>query len=262
MSAIFGKGTLIQSDYLLYIGSLSRSFNWSEGVFQTDNLDTLKILDSESGLWFLLPSTNLSILNPTDEDDQVRHAILNIGSLRVKASGIRSDSLLNKETFENKMIIDTAEVKVIVPRGSDIVMTRGKEDEKLFTKIIVFSGEAQILPNIQEIKEAEDLKNEKIKLGTGLEFTIFENGTIKPLSTPNSSTIENFIAFTTTQEELRNRNEIKNVDNLDEILNRAAILAENEEYFELLNLLTPIQNLMDKDKLDEILNYHHTITYL
>ena len=238
VSAIFGKGTLIQSDYLLYIGSLSRSFNWSEGVFQTDNLDTLKILDSESGLWFLLPSTNLSILNPTDEDDQVRHAILNIGSLRVKASGIRSDSLLNKETFENKMIIDTAEVKVIVPRGSDIVMTRGKEDEKLFTKIIVFS---------QEIKEAEDLKNEKIKLGTGLEFTIFENGTIKPLSTPNSSTIENFIAFTTTQEELRNRNEIKNVDNLDEILNRAAILAENEEYFELLNLLTPIQNLMDKD---------------
>jgi len=44
VSTIFGKGTLIQSDYLLYIGSVPRFFNWKDGIFQTDNLDTLKIL--------------------------------------------------------------------------------------------------------------------------------------------------------------------------------------------------------------------------
>lgn len=246
VSAIFGKGTLIQSDYILYIGSVSRFFNWKNGIFQTDNLDTLKISDSESGLWFLLPSSNLSIQSPTD-DDQLRKAKLNLGSLRVKASGGRNDTDQNTESFTNKMQIETEEISILVSRGADVVMTRGKENNKLFTKIIVFSGEAQLIPNIRFIKESEKFNDDKIKLGTGLEFTIYEDGTIKPLATPNSSTIDYFIAFTTTQEELKARYEIKNIDNLSEILERAAILAENEEYFELLNLLTPVQNLIDKD---------------
>ncbi|MBX9838103.1 MAG: hypothetical protein K2X69_07265, partial [Silvanigrellaceae bacterium] len=224
VSAIFGKGTLIQRDYILYIGSVSRFFNWKEGIFQTDNLDTLKISDSESGLWFLLPSSNLSIQSPTD-DDQLRRSKLNLGSLRVKASGSRNDTDENTESFTNKMEIETEEIKILVSRGTDVVMTRGKENNKLFTKIIVFSGEAQLIPNIRIMKESEKFKEDKIKLGTGLEFTIYEDGSIKPLSSPNSSTIDYFIAFTTTQEELKARYETKNIDNLSEILDRASILA-------------------------------------
>jgi hypothetical protein len=248
VSAIFGKGTLIQSDYILYIGSLSRSFNWNEGIFQTDNLDTLRIADSESGLWFLLPSSNLAIKEQS-ESDNMRRANLNFGNLRVKASGVKSDTDSNTESFNYKMKIETSEVKVTVPRGGDVVMTREKDKEngKLFTRVIVFSGEVYLEPNPKIIKNSEKFKNNKISLGTGLEFKIYEDGNISPLSIPNNSTIENFIAFTTTQNELKERNQVRNIDNLSEILDRAALLADNEEYFELLNLLTPIQNQMQRD---------------
>jgi tetratricopeptide (TPR) repeat protein len=246
VSAIFGKGTLIQSDYILYIGSLSRSFNWSEGVFQTDNLDTLRIADSESGVWFLLPSSNLSIKSQS-QNDNFRHAMLNFGNLRVKASGVKNDTDTNTESFNYKMEVQTPEVIVTVPRGGDLVMTRGKDNEKLFTRIIVFSGEVYLEPNAHLIKNPEKYKNGKISLGTGLEFKIYEDGKILPLSIPNNSTIENFIAFTTTQDELKERNQVRNIDNLSDILDRAALLADNEEYFELLNLLTPIQNQMKRD---------------
>lgn len=248
VSAIFGKGTLIQSDYILYIGSFPRSFNWNEGIFQTDNLDTLRIADSESGVWFLLPSSNLFIKSQSDKDN-IRHAQFNMGNLRVKASGDRNDTDANTDSFNYKMKIETPEVKVTVPRGGDVVLTRerDKESKKLFTRIIVFSGEVYIEPNAQNLKNPKKFKNQKISLDTGLEFKIYEDGNIKPLAVPNHSTIEYFIAFTTTQDELKERNQVKSIDNLSEILDRAAILADNEEYFELLNLLTPIQNQIQKD---------------
>lgn len=251
VSAIFGKGTLIQSDYILYIGSLARSFNWSDGIFQTDNLDTLKISDSESGIWFLLPSSNLSI-ESTQSEDQMRTARLNYGGLRVKASGNRNDTDTNTENFTNKMNVYTPEINILIPRGSDAVVTRDKENGKLYTKVLVFSGDVTLIPNVSnnDVSVNRSDKEDTIRLTPGLEFTIFEDGNILPLATPKSSTIENYIALTTTQEELMQRYTIKNLDNIGEILDildRAAILADNEEYFELLNLLTPIQNQIDKD---------------
>ncbi|WGL58997.1 tetratricopeptide repeat protein [Pigmentibacter sp. JX0631] len=249
VSAIYGKGTLIQSDYILYIGSLSRSFVWNDGIFQTDNLDTLRISDSESGVLFLLPSSNLSI-ETTQSDEQMRTARLNYGGLRVKASGNRNDTDANTENFTNKINIYTAEVNVLIPRGSDVVITRDKENGKLFTRLLVFSGDVTLIPSVTKSEEKQKNSDNSIKLTPGLEFTIFEDGSVLPLATPKSSTIDNYIALTTTQDELKQRFEIKNIDGIGEILDRldrAAVLADNEEFFELLNLLTPIQNQMDKD---------------
>lgn len=248
ITAIFGKGTLIQSDYILYIGSIKRNFTWANGIIQTDNLDTIKISDSESGLWFLLPSSNLSI-ETTKSSEQIRTAQLNYGSLRVKASGNKNDTDANTKQFTNKMNIYTPEINILLPRGSDAVITREKEDEKFFTRILVFSGDVSIIPLVSLTGKRKS-HEEVIKLTPGLEFTIFADGSILPLAVPKSSTIENIIALTTTESEIKQRYEIKNIDNMEEIqdrLARAAVLAKNEEYFELLNLLTPIQHHMAKD---------------
>ncbi|APJ03003.1 tetratricopeptide repeat protein [Silvanigrella aquatica] len=246
VSALYGKGTLIQSDYILYIGSLQRNFNWDEGIFQTDHLDTLRIADSESGVWFLLPSSTLSIHKQVETDD-IRRARFDYGNIRLKASGNKINLDEKNKFFNNKMEVTTPELTLSVPRGGDVVLTRDKESNKYFTRVIVFSGEVFIEPNPNILKNSDSLSSKKISLGTGLEFKIFENGTITPLAVPNHSTIENFIAFTTTAHEVKERKQNTSEDALPDILARATVLADNEEYFELLNLLTPLQNHMNKD---------------
>lgn len=161
VSSVFGKGTLIQSDYILLIGSISRNFSWKEGVFQTDNLDVLRIADSESGVWFLLPSSNLSIKNQNEENG-LRVAKLNLGTLRVKASGNRNDTDEESEEFKYKMRIETPEVKVTIPRGGDAVIIREKgKNGVLYSKVLVFSGVAYLEPSAKNLQNPEQFKGKK-----------------------------------------------------------------------------------------------------
>ncbi|KAB8027401.1 tetratricopeptide repeat protein [Fluviispira multicolorata] len=247
--ALFGKGTLIQNDYMLYIGKVSRSFVWKQGYFQTDNLDSLRITDSESGVWFLLPSTRLTLQDQSD-DVNARVVELNFGNIRTKASGNLYDTDEKTKDFKNKMIILTDETQLNIPRGGDALITRETDKKgEFFTRVIAIGGAIEILPNLNSVNEQEKEKYKNITLGSGMELIIYGKGKLLPVTSPKRETIDNFLAFTTTADELQARKLSANILNLDEVLEKAAILAENEEYFELLNLLAPYQAEFNKNAL-------------
>ncbi|BBH52225.1 tetratricopeptide repeat protein [Fluviispira sanaruensis] len=239
--SLFGKGTLIQNDYMLYIGKVPRKFSWNLGYFETDNVDALRITDSESGVWFLLPSTRLS-LNEENEDDNARVAELNFGNIRTKASGNLYDTDEKTKEFSTKMIILTNEVQLNIPRGGDALITRETDKKgEYYTRVISIGGVIKIIPNVKNLNEQVKDKYKNIYLGAGMELIIYGNGKLLPVSSPKTAVIDNFLAFTTTPDELEARKLVVNDSNLNEVLEKAVILAQHEEYFELLNLLAPYQ---------------------
>ncbi|WP_338636895.1 tetratricopeptide repeat protein [Spirobacillus cienkowskii] len=250
VSAVMGKGTLIQSDYIMYIGSIGKKFNWNHGVFQTDNLDTLRIADSKSGVWYLLPSTSLTIIE-NDSSSDIRNGILNYGKIKVKASGIKNDAPSIAENFNNKIKIETLEAIITIPRGGDVAIIREIEKDthnNFYTKIIVFGGEAYINLFNQNKNDYKKYESNKAVISAGLELKITSDGKVYPLKTPNSSEIDYFRTLTTTEFELKG--DVSNsldLENLNEVLEKASFYIENEAYFETINLLSPYQIYINKD---------------
>lgn len=191
--SLFGKGTLFQNNINHLISNSPYSFIWDNGIFKTENFDSLKIIDSNNNLIFILPSSKLLILK-SQENNFSKFGTLESGYLRIKTSNSKSTKFIK---------ITTPELQLNINNNTDLAIIRGNEMNRFYTRIIVFSGESKINFN-------NNLVTKYIKLMSYSDFKIYEDRSYEIVNDIESSLIENYVAWTITPIKLKNNYTIKN----------------------------------------------------
>ena len=241
VTAMYGQGNITQKDQSSLVEKKKRKIDWKESTFKTDNLTSLRITDLNSGVWSILPSSQFKILDTAEqmEDNPFKHSgKLLTGILRFKASGVP-----NSDTKKINLTVETDELKVFVPAGSDVVLLRKKESPqgKYITSVYSLNGTIYFLPNSNVLKEKGKVENKQIPIGPGVVFSISEDGTIAPLVAPNAIETGHILAFTTTAEEIFARKHYADGYNINELLQKCSEFEKSGDYFEILNLFEPFK---------------------
>lgn len=234
--AMYGTGSFIEKDKSIPISEKKLKIDWVQSTFTTDNLSSLRLEDLNSGIWSILPSSQFEILDTAEqmEENPFKHSTkLDFGLLRLKVAGASSaDDKAN-------ITVETNELKVFVPSGSDVVISRQKDlsQDKYITKVYSLNGSFKVLPNISLLPNKENAENKPIPIGPGLLFSMSESGTINPFTSPRHEGIEQVLAFTTTREELLARQHYADGYDINELLEKCTDLEKKSDFFEILNLL-------------------------
>lgn len=195
--SIFGKGSLNQNNYIHNFSDIPFNFNWTNGVFETENLDSLQISNTIFGSIFILPSTNF-VLQNSENDTKSIQAKLNSGKIRCKAFQSNFNKLLKNYNDMDKIILYTNEAQIIVPFKTDFALERKKEGTLYYTSISLFNGEITIFQKNYKVSNSNFFINKQIKLKPGTEIKIYEDGKTELYNNIKSSTVEYYTAWTIT----------------------------------------------------------------
>jgi tetratricopeptide (TPR) repeat protein len=244
------------------VGSVPRNF-LLKGKMKTNSQGILRVADPKTGDWFLLSKTDGSFV---DSPEELRKFGLSRGGVRwhgFSTSLKESSKDASKETGE--AAISTPEILVQPSKGADVFVTRvpAPANKKLqaggtnsgmnsksfqdmsVTRVVVIAGKVEIT-----VYKTPSGKPSKVSLPAGIEFTIFENGFVQPLGKPNPSKMEKLLSLTITPEELTEQAKLRSkagAADLSKSIASAEQSLKEEDYFEMLNSLVPVESRANED---------------
>ena len=117
--------------------------------------------------------------------------------------------------------------------------------------MVVIAGQARITA-----LKSDKGKSQQVNLPAGVEFIVYEDGSVAPLAKPNPKPMEKLMSMTVTPEELADLAKAKaksaGVD-ISKVMEQAAKLAENEDWFEIITQVAPLE---DRAKEDARISYY------
>ncbi len=229
-----------EKDKFSLVVKQKNSVEWKEALFKTDNLTALRVSDSNFGIWSLLPSSQFKItdtLENVKKNPLTRSVKLVSGTLRMKATeGITS---AEKGVAKNNLIVETGEIKIFVPHGTDFVVSRKQNSAKgshYSTQVYVLSGKISFLPLSLKLPKGVNPESKKIPFVPGAVFSISDTGVIAPFTEPDGNEVEQVLAFTTTPEEILAKKHYAGGFKVDALIEKCEALEKNADYFEILSL--------------------------
>jgi tetratricopeptide (TPR) repeat protein len=244
MYMIRGNAVHAHPNHISILGSVPRNFLF-KGKLKTNQQGVLRIIDNKTGDWFWLPKTDAVF-----SDKSSRNLNLNRGGIRWH--GFSADKSKNVKNETDDVFISTSEILIQPSKGADLYISRTsapknkqaneQNSEKnlknmAFSRVVVISGQAKIT-----VLKTTSGKPIQVNLPTGIEFTIFENGFIQPLSKPNASRIEKVLQLTLTPEEIyeqTQKTEKAASTDINSAITSAQERLKTEDYFEIINILSP-----------------------
>ena len=262
------KGNAVQAypDYLQLFGSVPRNVEW-QGRFKTAGSSVLRLQDPKSGDWFLLSKTDTAVQrNPSNPGARILR--MSRGGLRLRgapAAANSADSANKTKKFLEDVRILTDEIDVTPAVGSDLSVLRippnaanlakrktrkpGEElplKEQYSSRMVVIAGSARI-----DIPKAEQGKPKSVVLPPGVEFVVYENGTVLPLARPNPARMERLMKLTLSPEEIAERALAKKaqpkITDLPAHLKKVEDAIAAEDYFDALNLIVAVEDRAAED---------------
>jgi hypothetical protein len=260
-----GNAVHAYPDYLSVVGTVPRPFDF-RGRLKTQNVAVTRIQDPATGDWFALGFTDLAFAK---DASGAKVASMLKGGMRMHSLGTAVRKAGDRRWAE-AIVVETAEVKVTPSEGGDVYVTRlgpGKKfqekraarksgealpkEEMASSRVVVLAGQARIT-----MVKVEKGRPKEVSLPAGVEFIVYEDGSVAPLARPNPKRMEKLMPMTVTPEELADLAKAKaksaGVD-LPKALAQAAKLAENEDWFEIIELVAPLE---DRAKEDPRVNYY------
>lgn len=216
--------------------------DWKDYSFKTDNLTTLRISDLNSGVWSILPSSEFKILdtlehaenNPFDRTGKLISGEMRLKPL-VELNHIEKIDLNEKK---KSVTLKTDELKILIPRGTDLILSREKNfsDGSYTTKVYSLSGIIYVQPNPEVLNRNNNQDNKEIPIQPGLVFSISSNGIIAPLVSPSSRDIDHVLALTTTAEDIASKRSYADNENIKDLIEKCSILEKRYEFYEIINI--------------------------
>lgn len=257
-----GNAVHAYPDYLAIVGTVPRPFDF-RGRLKTQNVAVSRIQDPASGDWFALGFTDVSFSKDSNGRKKVN---MLKGGMRVRAlsSAVKSGANESVRRFAEAIEVETAELRVTPSEGGDVYVTRlapskrfldrrntRKKGESLpreemhTSRIVVIGGIARV-----SVLKGAGGQPQQVNLPAGVEFIVYEDGSVAPLAKPNPKRMEKLMAMTITPEELAELAKAKakaaSVD-LPRALAEAERLAENEDWFEIISQLAPLEERAKED---------------
>ena len=259
------KGNAVQAypEHLSVLGTVPKSFQF-RGKFKTRDVAVARIQDQPTGDWFVLGYSDLSF--PNEIKDSIRRVNVVKGGLRLhllRDSVAKSSEAKAPKKFSENVVLETAELSLVPIEGGDVYLTRLRPSKKLQAKaaelrkankledpllveaqvssrVIVISGQAKVT-----LAKPPKGSPASVVLPAGVEFIVYEDGTVAPLARPNPKRMEKLMGMTVTPEEIAEKMKSQQAAtnaNIGDLVKQADKLLETEDYFEILGLLNPVES--------------------
>ncbi|MCA2961143.1 MAG: tetratricopeptide repeat protein [Silvanigrellales bacterium] len=265
---VSGNAVHAYPDYLAVVGTVPRAFDF-RGRLKTQNVAVSRIQDPATGDWFALGYTDVGF---SQDASARKKATMSKGGLRMHslASIVKSGAKPATRAYAESIEIETPEVRVMPSEGGDIYVTRLAPSKRFLDKrnarkkgetlpkeemhtsrVVVIAGQARIT-----VLNSDKGKSQQVNLPAGVEFIVYEDGSVAPLAKPNPKRMEKLMSMTITPEELADLAKAKaksaGVD-ISKVMLQAAKLAENEDWFEIITQVAPLE---DRAKEDARISYY------
>jgi len=252
-----GNAVHAYPDYLNMVGTVPRPFEF-RGRLKTQDVAVARLQDPGTGDWFVLGYSDVAFAR---EDKKI---VLTMQKGGARMHSIATNIAKKDRRFAENIEINAIELKATPSEGGDIYVTRlaptrkslekrekrkkGEPlplEEQYSARVVVIAGQARVT-----LTRVVAGRPGQFTLPAGVEFLVYEDGTVAPLARPNPKRMEKLMRMTITPEEVAAQAQAKakasSVD-LPKVLDEAAKLTETEDWFEILQLVGPVEPRAKED---------------
>lgn len=219
-------GTALQqgSGRALLLGKVPRRLTW-EGSVQVAPGGTTRMVVARVANLYLMGPAELSL----SSGDRTR-------TLRIRQGDVRAQHV--RTDVQERMVFETDEVSVDFAPGADGFVRRGADGGTVCTRLISVSGRMRV-------RWADKAP---IDLPPGLELTACADGSVQPLARPEPKVLRTFIERTfSIQDATRRAQPEEAPTEIGPVVEKANGLALEGDYFEVINLLSPLEERAKED---------------
>lgn len=219
----------------IVLGPAPRNFTW-RGTVRMAKEAVARIAGEHGTEWYLMDIKATSLNETMREGFPVRRLWMDHGRARVRMK-TQAERVLSGHTIE------TPEARVQLASGMDTFVVREPRPEKKgewITRIIALSGKTPV-----EIT-APGATRSSIELPPGLELEISSTGQVAPFEKPNVQEVQKLFNATFSIQDLKDqaaKGEAKSdKKSLEEAVERARAAAKEDDFFEVLAALSPVED--------------------